>query len=58
MLSINIDVLEVLIISRIDNCPTHYGVLKYNLDNMVCHGVDKDMYISYHDVHNDNRFLK
>jgi hypothetical protein len=57
MLSINVDVFDVLIISRIDKSPIHfYGLLKYNLDNM--HGVDKNVHISYYDIHNDYRFLK
>ena len=61
ILSINVDALDVLIILRIDKCPTHslwFVEVRCNLDSRDCHGVDRNMYISYRDIHSDSRFLK
>jgi hypothetical protein len=53
--------LDGLTISRIDKSPTQsvwFVEVRYNLDSRVCHGVDRNVYISYRDIHSDSRFLK
>jgi hypothetical protein len=39
--------------SKIDNRLKQLSQNSKNLDSKVCHGVDKKVNISYHDIHND-----
>jgi hypothetical protein len=59
MLSINVDDFDVLIISRIDKSPTQsLWFVEIQSGQQVCHGVDKNVYISYHDIHNAQYITK